>query len=149
MACSSNPDTSDWIAVLPEPWLTPPPLSGSEYVWIAPEGMSTFAGWVIVEAGRGAEYTGTRSCGMPPPSGENRTRPLASATNSRGSPLCVAATVGSFVFVSSVGSMVRVSVTVFVEPAETVTLLGETEYVAPGTVVLATYEVSYVASVPP
>ena len=47
------------------PWLTPLPLSGIEAVWIAPEGMSSAPAGVIVDAGRGAEYTGTRSFGLP------------------------------------------------------------------------------------
>src|SRR5579871_5510859 len=50
VACNSNPETSDWIARLPVPWLTPLPLSGRVPVWVAPEDISIAAGCVIVDA---------------------------------------------------------------------------------------------------
>src|SRR3954447_22995137 len=126
LACSSKPATSDWIAVEPEPWWTPVPLSASDVVWMAPAGMSRAAAWVIVEAGRGAEETGTRRV-RPASAGVNSSRPLASARNSRGRPLWVESMVESIVLVSLVGSIVSVSVTVADWPAATVTWLGETE----------------------
>src|SRR5262249_47507439 len=55
LACSSKPATIDWTAASPVPWWTPVPLSGSDAVWIAPLGMWSTEGWVMVEAGLGAE----------------------------------------------------------------------------------------------
>src|SRR3954452_17995343 len=40
LACSSEPATSDWIAVEPEPWCSPVPLSATDVVWMAPHIMS-------------------------------------------------------------------------------------------------------------
>jgi hypothetical protein len=55
------------------------------------------------------------------------TRPLASARKSLGNPSGAVSSVGSCVFVSCVGSIVNVRVTVFVSPPASVTVDGLTE----------------------
>src|SRR6478736_709912 len=78
VAVSSKPATVERIASSPEPCLTCFPDSGRSADCTEPCGRVTDFGWVMVDAGRGAEYTGTRSCGCPEL--VNSTRPLASAT---------------------------------------------------------------------
>src|SRR5262245_40375015 len=55
VAWSSNPDTIESIEVRPLPCPIPWPLSGNSAVWIAPPGIRSDVGWVMAEAGRGAE----------------------------------------------------------------------------------------------
>ena len=140
LACSSNPATVDCTSVPPEPWSTCCPLSGRTEVCTAPPGIVNDAGCVIVEAGRGAAYAGTRSEGCV--SLVSTTSPLASASYWRGRPPWLLLTVGSMVFVSALGSIVSVSVTVLLDRGSIVTELGETEYVAPGIVVRSANDTS-------
>src|SRR4051794_14700240 len=106
--------------------------------------MSSDEGWVITEAGRGAEYTGTRSSGTLPEVGASSRLPLASARNSSGRSSPSRPWVGSTVLVSSDGSSIRsVTVTAFDSPAASDTLDGDTSYSTPGTLVISSYDVSY------
>src|SRR5579884_414651 len=133
VAWSSKPATAEMIDVAPLPCWSPWPLSASVPFWMAPLGIASEAACVMVEIGRGAEYTGTRRVGRVVSCGANSTRPLASARNCRGNPSCWASTVGSIVFVSRDGSeIVNVSVAVVDESAPTVTVEGDTEYATPG-----------------
>src|SRR5262249_31414754 len=122
---SSKPATSESIAVAPDPWLTPVPVSGISVDWCAPSGIVIDDACVMFDVGRGAAYTGTFSVGAPADC--STTSPLASAWYTRGFPPWVRSTVGSIVLVSLDGSIVSVTSTVEVAPAPTVTEAGETE----------------------
>src|SRR6478672_12762939 len=139
-AWSSNPATVDWTSVSPDPWSTCCPVSGRTEVCTAPLGIVNDAGCVIVEAGRGAAYAGTRSSGWV--SLVSTTLPLASASYWRGRPPWSRSTVGSMVFGRPCGASGSVSVTVLLDRGSIVTELGETEYVAPGIVVRSANDTS-------
>src|ERR1700710_17816 len=101
VACSSKPAMVERTAVLPEPLLTPCPLSGRRVDCTAPSGIWIDDACVITDAGRGEAYAGTRRFGTPVPL--NSTRPLVSARYSRGRPPWDRSTVGSMVLVSCDG----------------------------------------------
>src|SRR5690348_2636976 len=117
--CSSRPATVDWTFCEPLPWLTDWPVSGSSEVSTSPAGRVTWSAWLIAEAGRGAEYTGTRRSG--PSLGSSTSKPLASDWNCRGTPPWSACTVESFVLTIRLGSSVRVTVTSLLERASSET----------------------------